>query len=61
MWNYETKNTEQEKKWSNKSFFFEMISQLDVPGHEGSEVGRASFGRKRNSPKMDSGVVIIKR
>ena len=44
-----------------QKFFFEMISQLDVPRHEGSEVGRASFGRKRNSPKMDSGVVIIKR
>ena len=23
----------------NQKFFFEMISQLDVPRHEGSEVG----------------------
>ena len=44
-----------------QKFFFEMISQLDVPRHEGSEVGRASVGRKRNSPKIESGVVIIKR
>ena len=39
------------KKNGQTKVFFEMISQLDVPGHEGSEVGRASFGRKRNSPK----------
>ena len=41
-----------------QKFFFEMISQLDVPRHVSSEVGRASFGRKRNSPKIESGVVI---